>query len=90
MPSPAPAATPSGHVVTSPLVGTFYRRPSPEEPAYVDVGGEVKAGQTLCIVEAMKVMNEIKSDVSGTVREILADDGNIVEYGQPLIAIDPS
>lgn len=89
-PSPTPASTPSGHMLTSPLVGTFYRRPSPEEPAYVDVGSEIKAGQTLCIVEAMKVMNEIKADVSGTVREILADDGNIVEYGQPLIAIDPS
>ncbi len=89
-PAPATPTLPSGHVVTSPLVGTFYRRPSPEEPAYVDVGSEVKVGQTLCIVEAMKVMNEIKSDVSGTVREVLSDDGNIVEYGQSLITIDPS
>jgi len=87
--TPIPAV-PSGHLVTSPLVGTFYRRPSPEEPAYVEVGSEVKVGQTLCIVEAMKVMNEIKSDVSGTVREVLSDDGHIVEYGQTLIAIDPS
>jgi len=80
----------SGHAVNSPLVGTFYRRPSPEEASYVEVGTAVKAGDTLCLVEAMKVMNEIKADVPGVVRQICAEDGSVVEYGQVLVVIDPA
>jgi len=80
----------SGHAVNSPLVGTFYRRPSPEEAPYVEVGTAVKAGDTLCLVEAMKVMNEIKADVPGVVRQICAEDGSVVEYGQVLVVIDPA
>lgn len=88
-PDRVPAPAPTGHLITSPLVGTFYRRPSPGEPAYVEVGRQVKAGDTLCIVEAMKVMNEIKSDIAGSVRQVLVEEGKIVEYGQPLIALAP-
>lgn len=96
---PSPAATtapepdkapPTGHLITSPLVGTFYRRPAPGEPAYAEVGRQVKAGDTLCIVEAMKVMNEIKADIAGIVRQVLVDEGKIVEYGEPLIALAPA
>ncbi len=83
------AAAPTGHLITSPLVGTFYRRPSPGDPAYAEVGKQVKAGDTLCIVEAMKVMNEIKADIAGIVRQVLVEEGKIVEYGQPLIALAP-
>jgi acetyl-CoA carboxylase biotin carboxyl carrier protein len=72
------------HAVRSPLVGTFYRAPAPGEPPYVEVGDRVKAGQTLCIVEAMKLMNEIPADVSGEVAEILAENSEGVEYDQPL------
>ena len=71
----------------SPMVGTFYRRPGPEEPSYVEVGSKVKAGDVLCIIEAMKVMNEIKADATGTIDEILHEDGDTVEYGQPLFKI---
>jgi acetyl-CoA carboxylase biotin carboxyl carrier protein len=71
----------------SPMVGTFYRRPGPEEPSYVEVGSKVKAGDVLCIIEAMKVMNEIKSDTAGTIDEIRHEDGDTVEYGQPLFRI---
>ena len=71
----------------SPMVGTFYRRPGPEEPSYVEVGSKVKAGDVLCIIEAMKVMNEIKADTAGTIDEILHEDGDTVEYGQPLFRI---
>ena len=87
--SPDQASAPTGHLITSPLVGTFYRRPAPGEPAYAEVGKQVKAGDTLCIVEAMKVMNEIKADIAGTVRQVLVEEGKIVEYGQPLIALAP-
>ena len=92
-PEPTSPPTPTlatDYTVTSPLVGTFYRRPSPEEPSYVEIGTRVKAGDTLCIVEAMKVMNEIKAERAGTVTEILVEDAHIVEYGQPLIVLDPS
>jgi len=85
--SHAPAQ--NGHAVTSPLVGTFYSRPSPDEAPYVDAGSEVKKGDTLCIVEAMKVMNEIKADLNGTVLDVLVEDAAIVEYGQPLIVLEP-
>ncbi|MGI8910068.1 MAG: acetyl-CoA carboxylase biotin carboxyl carrier protein, partial [Rubrobacteraceae bacterium] len=77
------------HAVRSPLVGTFYRAPAPGEEPYVEVGDTVKAGQPLCIVEAMKLMNEIPSDVSGEVVEVLADNAGGVEYDQPLFRLRP-
>jgi acetyl-CoA carboxylase biotin carboxyl carrier protein len=85
-PAAAPAV-PQGHVVTSPMVGTFYRAPSPGADPFVQVGDTVKEGQTLCIIEAMKLLNEIESDVAGVVKEILVDNGQAVEYGQPLYVI---
>jgi len=83
----APAAAPQGHVVTSPMVGSFYRAPSPGADPFVQVGDTVKEGQTLCIIEAMKLLNEIESDKSGVVKEILVENGQAVEYGQPLFVI---
>ncbi len=83
----APAAAVQGHVVTSPMVGTFYRSPSPGAAAFVQVGDTVKEGQTLCIIEAMKLLNEIESDKAGVVKEILIENGQAVEYGQPLFVI---
>ena len=77
------------HVVRSPVVGTFYRAPAPGEDAYVEVGDAVSAGQTLCIVEAMKLMNEIVADVSGEVVEVLAENAGGVEYDQPLFYLRP-
>ncbi|WP_165874320.1 acetyl-CoA carboxylase biotin carboxyl carrier protein [Rubrobacter taiwanensis] len=77
------------HVVRSPIVGTFYRAPAPGEEPYVEVGDRVSAGQTLCIVEAMKLMNEIPSEVAGVVREILVEDTSGVQYDQPLFVIEP-
>jgi len=85
--APAPGAPPEGHVVKSPMVGTFYRSPSPDAKAFVEVGEAVKEGQTICIIEAMKLMNEIESDASGTVKAILVENGQPVEYGQPLFII---
>ena len=82
----APAA-PAGHTVNSPMVGTFYRSPSPSAPAFVEVGKSVKAGDVICIVEAMKMMNQIEADKSGVVEAILVEDGQPVEYDQPLIII---
>ncbi|MEN3034052.1 MAG: acetyl-CoA carboxylase biotin carboxyl carrier protein [Aquificaceae bacterium] len=76
------------HVIKSPLVGTFYRSPSPGAPPFVEVGDMVSPGQVLCIVEALKVMNEIESDVAGKVVKILVENGETVEYGQPLFLID--
>src|ERR1700761_822388 len=84
--TPAPVAQ-QGHVVTSPMVGTFYRAPSPGAEAFVQVGDTVKEGQTICIIEAMKLLNEIESDKSGVVKEILCENGQAVEYGQPLFVI---
>ena len=78
---------PEGHYVTSPLVGTFYASPTPDAPAFVKAGDSVKKGDVLCIVEAMKFMNEITSEFDGTVAEILAEDQAMVEYGQPLFRI---
>jgi acetyl-CoA carboxylase biotin carboxyl carrier protein len=78
------------HLVKSPIVGTFYGSPSPGAEAFVKIGGHVDAGQTLCIVEAMKLMNEIESDVSGEVLRVFVDNGQPVEYGQPLFGIRPS
>ena len=76
--------------VTSPMVGTFYRAPAPDAPPYVETGGRVAKGETLCIIEAMKLMNELEAELAGTVREILVENGEPVEYGQVLFRIDPS
>jgi acetyl-CoA carboxylase biotin carboxyl carrier protein len=87
-PAAAPAAAePTGHVVKSPMVGTFYRSSAPGAPAFVEVGATVKEGDTLCIIEAMKLLNEIDSDLSGTVTKILVENGQPVEFGQPLFVI---
>ena len=75
------------HLVTSPFVGTFYRKPNPDSPMYASVGEHVAKGQTLCIIEAMKLMNEIEADVAGTIAAVLAEDGSPVEYGQALFRI---
>jgi acetyl-CoA carboxylase biotin carboxyl carrier protein len=85
---PAEPALPSGHVLKSPMVGTFYRAPSPGAKPFVDVGSQVKAGDTLCIIEAMKLMNEIEADKAGTVKAILAENGQPVEFGEPLFVIE--
>jgi acetyl-CoA carboxylase biotin carboxyl carrier protein len=82
----APAA--AGHAVKSPMVGTFYRSSSPGAAPFVQIGSVVKEGDTLCIVEAMKILNEIESDKSGTVTQILCENGQAVEYGQPLFVIE--
>ena len=87
-PAAAPvAAEPSGHLVRSPMVGTFYRSPSPGSAAFAQVGQTVKAGDVICIVEAMKMMNHIEADASGTITAILAEDGQPVEFDQPLVSI---
>ncbi|MBL9014397.1 MAG: acetyl-CoA carboxylase biotin carboxyl carrier protein [Myxococcales bacterium] len=100
-PAAAPASAPSGapaapaaaahdekvHLVTSPFVGTFYRKPNPDSPSYVSLNDKVEKGQVLCIVEAMKLMNEIEADATGTIVGILVEDGAPVEYGQPLFKI---
>ncbi|MDR2679068.1 MAG: acetyl-CoA carboxylase biotin carboxyl carrier protein [Zoogloeaceae bacterium] len=78
---------PEGHAVKSPMVGTFYRSPSPGANAFVEVGQSVKAGDTLCIIEAMKLLNEIEADVSGVIKEILVENGQPVEFGEPLFII---
>lgn len=86
--APAEAAEPEGHVVKSPMVGTFYRAPSPGAKAFIEVGQTVSAGDTLCIIEAMKLLNEIESDATGTVKAVLVENGQPVEYGQPLFVIE--
>nr|WP_315596364.1 acetyl-CoA carboxylase biotin carboxyl carrier protein [uncultured Cupriavidus sp.] len=78
---------PAGHIVTSPMVGTFYRAPSPGAASFVNVGDTVKEGQTVCIIEAMKLLNEIECDKAGVIKEILVENGQAVEYGQPLFVI---
>jgi len=78
------------HYITSPMVGTFYRAPDPTSPSFVEIGEEVKKSQTLCIIEAMKLMNEIESDLDGIVAEIYVENGKPVEYGQRLFAIRPA
>jgi acetyl-CoA carboxylase biotin carboxyl carrier protein len=92
--SPAPTATPAaapaeveGHVMKAPMVGTFYRASSPDAAPYVEVGQTVKAGETLCVIEAMKLMNEIEADISGVIKAILVENGQAVEYGQPMFVI---
>jgi acetyl-CoA carboxylase biotin carboxyl carrier protein len=84
--APAPVAL-SGHIVCSPMVGTFYRAPSPDSPAFVEVGQSVKVGDVLCIVEAMKMMNQIESDKAGVIKAILVDEGAPVEFDQPMFTI---
>lgn len=98
--APAPAAAPAasapaepeapaveGHVVKSPMVGTFYRAPSPEAKAFVDIGSKVSVGDTICIIEAMKLLNEIEADHGGVIKAILVENGQPVEYGEPLFII---
>lgn len=82
------AAPPKGHTITSPIVGSFYRSPAPGSPAFVEVGQRVNAGDTLCIIEAMKMLNQIESDKAGVVAAILVENGQPVEYGQPLFIIE--
>jgi acetyl-CoA carboxylase biotin carboxyl carrier protein len=86
-PTPAPVVDDKAHLVTSPFVGTFYRRPNPDSPNYVAINDKIDKGAVLCIVEAMKLMNEIEADVAGTIVGILVEDGAPVEYGQPLFKI---
>ncbi|MBV5295542.1 MAG: acetyl-CoA carboxylase biotin carboxyl carrier protein [Curvibacter lanceolatus] len=86
--APAPVAVPAGHTVKSPMVGTFYRASSPGAKAFVEVGSQIKEGETICIIEAMKILNEIEADKSGTVTQILGENGQAVEYGQPLFVIE--
>jgi acetyl-CoA carboxylase biotin carboxyl carrier protein len=96
IPPPAPSISKAsdkvekkGHVVTSPFVGTFYRTPSPDQPPFVEVGSQVKKGQVVCIVEAMKLMNEIEADTAGKIAEIMVPTGTPVEFGQALFRIEP-
>ena len=92
-PTPAPAASEapaSGVEIKSPMIGTFYRSANPDAPAFINVGDKVTKGQTVCIVEAMKLFNEIESEVSGTVIKVLTEDASPVEYDQPLFLVDPS
>jgi acetyl-CoA carboxylase biotin carboxyl carrier protein len=87
----APAAAPEppvGHEVTAPMVGTFYASPSPGAKAFVEIGAQVEVGDTLCIIEAMKMMNQIEADVAGKIVQVLAENGSPVEFGQPLFVID--
>lgn len=86
--TPAAPAAMSGHVVRSPMVGTFYRTPSPDAKAFIEVGQKVNAGDTLCIVEAMKMMNQIEADKSGVVKAILVENGQPVEFDEPLVVIE--
>lgn len=86
--APAETNTPSGHIIRSPMVGTFYRSPSPEAAPFIEVGKTVKVGDTLCIVEAMKMMNRIESDKAGVVKAILVNDGDAVEFDEQLIVIE--
>ena len=88
--SPPPTVDKSLVEVTSPMVGTFYRAPAPEEPAFIEVGDKVRSGQTLCIIEAMKLMNELEAELSGEVVEILVENAQPVAYGDPLMRIKPS
>lgn len=88
--APAAPAAPAGKQVRAPIVGTFYSASSPDAPAFAKVGDKVKVGDVLCIIEAMKLMNEIESEVSGTITQVLVDNGTAVEYDQPLFVVDPN
>ena len=87
-PVPEPVAEPPGHIVKSPMVGTFYRSAAPGAKPFVEVGSTVAVGDTICIIEAMKLMNEIESDKAGVIKAVLVESGNAVEYGQPLFTIE--
>ena len=88
--APAPAPTTNTITIKSPMIGTFYRRPSPDKPIFVEVGDEVSPGKVVCIIEAMKLFNEIESEVKGKIVKILVDDASPVEYDQPLFLVEPS
>ena len=89
--APAPASDDSKYVtIKSPIIGTFYRKPSPDKPAFVEVGDNVGEGDVLCVIEAMKLFNEIESEVSGKIVKVLVDDSTPVEFDQPLFLVDPS
>ena len=87
MPIPAADLAPAAHSVKSPMVGTFYRAASPGAKSFVEIGDVVKVGDTVCIIEAMKILNEIEADMSGTVTQILCENGQAIEYGQPMVVI---
>ncbi len=84
----APAAPPAGHIVKSPMVGTFYRAPSPGEKPFVEIGDAVETGQTICVIEAMKLLNEIEADQDGVIKAVVAENGQPVEYGEALFVIE--
>ena len=90
--APAPAASDDSKYVTikSPIIGTFYRKPSPDKPVFVEVGTDIKEGDVLCVIEAMKLFNEIESEISGKIVKVLVDDSSTVEFDQPLFLVDPS
>ena len=91
--TPAPAAAPKADnliTIKSPMIGTFYRRPSPDKPLLVDIGTEVAAGKVVCIIEAMKLFNEIESEISGTIVKVLVEDASPVEFDQPLFLVEPN
>ncbi len=90
VPVTAATAVAEGVVITAPMVGTFYAAPSPDKPAYVQVGDTITVGKPLCIIEAMKQMNELEAEISGTVLEVIAQNGQPVEFGQPLFRVKPS
>lgn len=91
VPTDAPAEDDSKYItIKSPIIGTFYRKPSPDKPAFVEVGAEIKQGDVLCVIEAMKLFNDIESEVSGKIVKILVDDSSPVEFDQPLFLVDPS
>jgi acetyl-CoA carboxylase biotin carboxyl carrier protein len=92
VPSAAPSASEDGKYITikSPIIGTFYRKPAPDKPVFVEVGKDIKEGDVLCVIEAMKLFNEIESEVSGKIVKILVDDASPVEFDQPLFLVDPS
>ena len=89
--TPAPNAEESKYItIKSPIIGTFYRKPSPDKPAFVEVGKSIKQGDVLCVIEAMKLFNEIESEISGKIVKVLVDDSSPVEFDQPLFLVDPS
>lgn len=96
LPAPTPESTSASTAekkwveIISPMVGTFYRSPTPDEPSYVEVGDSIRRGQTVCIIEAMKLMNELEAEINGQVMEVLVENGEPVEYGQPLMRVNPN
>ncbi|MEL6552563.1 MAG: acetyl-CoA carboxylase biotin carboxyl carrier protein [Cyanobacteria bacterium J06621_11] len=89
-PAPAPTVDPSLLEITSPMVGTFYRSPAPDEAAFVNVGDRIQSGQTVCIIEAMKLMNELEAEISGEIVDILVENAEPIEFGQPLMRVRPA